>query len=70
MDSEKNPCISVLRLRIDSRLEDVAMTGYAVRGICQSKDMPMSDIDDVKLAVCESVNNVVRHSHSGRPGKG
>jgi serine/threonine-protein kinase RsbW len=59
----------VLRLGIDSRLEDVALIGYAVRGVCQAKGMPVSDMDDVELAVCESVNNVVRHSHDCQPGK-
>lgn len=69
MDSEKNPCRSLLRLWIDSRLEDVAPIGYAVRGICQAKGLPVSDIDDVELAVCEGLNNVFRHSHNSRPGK-
>lgn len=69
MDSDKNPCNSLLRLWIDSRLEDVALVGYAVCGICQAKGMPVSNIDDVERAVCESLNNVVRYSHNDRPGK-
>ncbi len=37
MASEKGCDISILRSWIDSRLEDVALIGYAVRGVCLSK---------------------------------
>jgi serine/threonine-protein kinase RsbW len=69
MVSEKGRDISILRLRIDSRLEDVALIGYAVRGVCQGKGMSANDTDDVELAVCESVNNVVRHGPACRSGE-
>ncbi|MFO7601478.1 MAG: ATP-binding protein [Candidatus Desulfacyla sp.] len=69
MASEKGRDIAILRLWIDRRLEDVALIGYAVRGVCRGKGMSAKDADDVELAVCESVNNVVRHGHACRSGE-
>ena len=61
-NSDPAPDSGSIRLRIRSRLEDVALAGYAVKGLCLGCGMGEGDAADVELAVCEAVNNIIRHT--------
>ena len=55
-----------LRVSIDSRLDQVFMVGYAVRGICTQLGMDRIVAFRLELAVVESINNAIKHGRAGR----
>ena len=57
-----------LSLWIDSRLEEVARLGAAVDQACREQGATAEQAYEVELAVCEVVNNIIRHARSG-PGE-
>lgn len=56
-----------ITLSIDSRLENVCLIGWAVRGICSSLSLPEEKVFCVELAVCEAVNNSIEHAYGNQP---
>lgn len=59
---------STIRLTIDSRLDDTALAGLAVRGIAQGFGLDETEAYLLELAVVEAVSNVIRHAYGNRPG--
>ncbi|MES9995397.1 ATP-binding protein [Desulfovibrio aminophilus] len=57
----------LLRLRIASRLEQVAGAGRAVAEFARNSGLPPAAADELELAVCEAVNNAIRHAYDGTP---
>ena len=55
-------------LTIDSRLENVALVGVAVKGISELLGFSAQGSYDVELCVVEAVSNSVRHAYKGEPG--
>ncbi len=57
-----------LRLTIDSRLEDVALVGAAVRAASEAAGVAADVAADVELGVVEIVDNCFEHGYSGAAG--
>jgi serine/threonine-protein kinase RsbW len=57
-----------LTLRIDSRLEHVALVGVAVRAICAAIPLADEEAASVELCVVEAVNNAVEHAYGEQAG--
>ncbi len=55
-------------LTIDSRLEDVALVGVAVKGICELLGFSAQERYNVELCVVEAASNSVRHAYRGEAG--
>ncbi len=55
-------------LRIGSRLENVALLGVALNGICREAGLDEREAYNVELAVVEAVSNSVRHAYRGEDG--
>lgn len=62
-DSDK-----VIRLTIDSRLENVFLVGLAVRGICAPTFPNRADSSKMEVCVVEAVTNAIKHSYHLQPG--
>ncbi len=59
---------SCMKLRIDSRLDQVFMVGHAIRGICSHLGLDKVVVYKLELAVVEAVNNAIKHAYESRPG--
>ena len=59
--------MSTITLVIASRLEEVALVGTALNGLCRYASLPERDVNMVELAVVEAVNNVIFHGYGNRP---
>ncbi|MDQ7836595.1 MAG: ATP-binding protein [Humidesulfovibrio sp.] len=59
--------MDTIELSIASRLELVHLMGLAVRGICGGLPLTPDESDAMELAVCEAVNNSIKHAYAGRP---
>ena len=57
-----------LKLLIDSDLASVATVARAVRSVCVGI-FPVSDLDEIEIAVVEAINNVIQHGYGGRRGR-
>jgi len=51
---------------IESRLENVALVGEAVLGLCALT--PQLDSNQIRMAVIEGINNAVLHAYHNEPG--
>ncbi len=60
--------IRTIHLSIDSRLENVALVGLAVRGIVSGASFSEVEVHHVEVSVVEAVNNAVLHAYLGEPG--
>lgn len=67
MDSSRAD-IRTIHLSTDSRLENVALVGLAVRGIVSGASFTEVEIHHVEVSVVEAVNNAVLHAYRGEPG--
>lgn len=56
------------KLLIDSDLASVATVARAVRSVCAGM-FPVSDLDEIEIAVVEAINNVITHGYGGRRGR-
>lgn len=58
----------MIRLIINSSLEDVFLMGLATRAICSY--VPLSQLTAYQLETCvvEAINNVIRHSYGNNTG--
>lgn len=59
--------MDTIELSIASRLDLVHLMGLAVRGICGGLPLTPDESDAMELAVCEAVNNSIKHAYAGRP---
>ena len=59
--------MSTITLVIASRLEEVALVGTALNGLCRYASLPERHAGMVELAVVEAVNNVIYHGYGNRP---
>jgi serine/threonine-protein kinase RsbW len=59
--------MEMIELSIASRLELVRLVGLAVRGICGGLPLTQDESDAMELAVCEAVNNAIKHAYAGKP---
>jgi serine/threonine-protein kinase RsbW len=57
-----------IELRIDSRLENVALVGAAVHAIAGGLGFTEGERANIELCVVEAVSNSVRHAYLGQPG--
>ncbi len=60
--------IRTIHLSIDSRLENVALVGLAVRGIVSGTSFSEVEIHHIEVSVVEAVNNAVLHAYRSEPG--
>ena len=58
----------MIRLTIDSRLENVSLAGGAVRGIADTLSMDMTTRYQIELCVVEAVNNAIKHAYHCQAG--
>ncbi|MBU1041315.1 MAG: ATP-binding protein [Proteobacteria bacterium] len=58
--------METIELSIASRLELVHLVGLAVRGICGGLPLTPDESDALELAVCEAVNNAIKHAYKGK----
>jgi serine/threonine-protein kinase RsbW len=58
-----------IRLSLESRLENVRLAGMCANGICQGLEINEDDAYEVELALCEAVNNAIRHAYKEEPGQ-
>jgi len=57
-----------LLLSTESRLENVALVGAAVTGVCDALGLPGEVRAEVELCVVEAVNNAIEHAYRGEAG--
>ena len=57
-----------ITISIDSRLDQVPMVGYAVRGICAQLGLIESFVSQLELTVVEAVNNAIKHAYGSQAG--
>lgn len=57
-----------ITISIDSRLDQVFMVGYAVRGICSQLGFEEGAVSKVELAIIEAVNNAIKHAYGSQAG--
>jgi len=57
-----------VRLAIDSRIDQVHMIGWAVRGVCAAIAMSEKDAYQVELCIVEAVNNAIEHAYASEAG--
>jgi len=57
-----------ITLRCDSRLENVELLAFAVRGLCGAAGVAARECAHIELALVEAANNVVRHAYRGEAG--
>ena len=57
-----------ITLRCDSRLENVELLAFAVRGLCGAAGVAERECAHIGLALVEAANNVVRHAYRGEAG--
>ncbi|HOK06595.1 MAG TPA: ATP-binding protein [Syntrophales bacterium] len=55
-------------LTLGTRLEDVFLLGWAVRGVCEGAGFRDDDLRSLELALVEAVTNVIRHAFRGEEG--
>lgn len=58
----------MIRLIIDSRLENVSLVGGAVRGIADTLSMDSTTCYQLELCVVEAVNNNIKHAYHCQAG--
>jgi serine/threonine-protein kinase RsbW len=58
----------VLKMSIDSHLENVCLVGLAVNGICAHLGLDEVEAYQVEVCVVEAVNNVIIHAYNREPG--
>jgi serine/threonine-protein kinase RsbW len=58
----------MIRLTIESRLENVALIGGAVRGIADMLSLDKIIIYHLELCVVEAVNNAIKHAYHSEAG--
>ena len=56
-----------IRLSLASSLENVRLAGMCASGICRGLKINEDDAYEVELALCEAVNNAIRHAYKGEP---
>jgi serine/threonine-protein kinase RsbW len=59
---------AMIRLIIDSRLENVSLVGGAVRGIADTRSMDSTTCYQLELCVVEAVNNAIKHAYHCQAG--
>lgn len=59
---------NMIRLIIDSRLENVSLVGSAVRGIANTLCMDSTTSYQLELCVVEAVNNEIKHAYHCQAG--
>lgn len=59
---------NMIRLIIDSRLENVSLVGGAVRGIANTLCMDSTTSYQLELCVVEAVNNDIKHAYHCQAG--
>ncbi|ALG68972.1 ATP-binding protein [Beggiatoa leptomitoformis] len=52
-----------LCLQIQSQLENVALIGTSIKGICSLTPLSTEVVDALQIAIVEWVNNVIEHSY-------
>jgi len=57
-----------LHLCIESRLSDVALVGYAVRGVCACSPLKAEAYGEMEVCVVEAVNNAITHAYRRQDG--
>jgi serine/threonine-protein kinase RsbW len=57
-----------IELRIDSRLDQVALVGLCVERIAREAGLGEGDAYSVELCVVEAVSNAIRHAYRGEKG--
>lgn len=60
--------MSAIRFSIESRLENLAILGVAVRAACAQAGMDEVDSYQSELAVIESATNAIKYAYSGKEG--
>lgn len=58
-----------LQLKLASRPEDVPLAGTAVSAIGRLVGLSDAAAQDLELAVCEAINNVIEHAYRGSPDR-
>jgi len=58
----------MIRLVIESRIENVSLVGSAVRGIADMLSIDAITCYHLELCVVEAVTNVTKHAYSSEPG--
>lgn len=57
-----------ITLSIGSDLQQVELLGKAIQGLCKELSFEHASINQVELAVIESVNNCIEHAYSYKKG--
>ena len=57
-----------IRLSLESSLENVRLAGMCASGICRELEINEDDAYEVELALCEAVNNAIRHAYKSELG--
>ncbi|MFO7963233.1 MAG: ATP-binding protein [Desulfobacterales bacterium] len=60
--------IRIIRVIIESRLENCALVGAAVRGIAEMLSMDATGIYHLELCAVEAVTNVIKHAYHCEAG--
>ena len=58
----------MIRLTIESRLENVALIGGSVRGIAEMLSIDATGVYQLELCVVEAVTNVIKHAYHFEAG--
>lgn len=54
---------SSIEIRLPSKAEWVGVARLAIAGIASRLDFSYEEVDDLKLAVSEAINNLIQHAH-------
>ncbi|MDA8175128.1 MAG: ATP-binding protein [Nitrospiraceae bacterium] len=57
-----------IRFSIESRLENLAILGVAIRAVCSQAGMDETDSYQSELAVIESATNAIKYAYGNKPG--
>lgn len=64
MENERD---KVIKLKVESRLDNIFLVGLAVRGIC-SQNLNAKGASRMEVCVVEAVTNAIKHSYHLQPG--
>ena len=60
--------MSTITFTIESRRENVALVGEAIRGLCVLTPLSETDSEYLRFGVVEAVNNAILHAYEDRSG--
>ena len=75
-EEDSSPCagpepaaVNRLELRFLSRAENVSVARTLTAALVAERELTLSELDEIKVAVSEAVSNAIIHGYQGRPDR-